>query len=116
MHRSSHVREDRFLSDSSRGKALLMRSLLVAITLVQVSSAVLAQTRPSTTALTCAQAQGFVAIRTSLLMNTGPSTYDTSVSGPIGCSGGNVAEPSWVRTRDHLECALYTCRGRQRPG
>jgi hypothetical protein len=93
-----------------------MRALVVAVTLVQVSSVAVAQIRPSTTTLTCAQAQSFVASRTSVLMNTGSSTYDTFVSSAVGCSGGNTAEPSWVRTRDNPECALYVCRGRQRAG
>ena len=93
-----------------------MRALFVAVTLVLFSSAASAQSRPSTTTLTCGQAQSFVASRVSVLMNTGPSTYDTFVSGSVGCSGGNFAEPSWVRTRDNPECALYVCRGRQRAG
>jgi hypothetical protein len=94
-----------------------MRALVLLLALGQVwSSTAHAQSRPSTQALTCSQAQAFVASRTSVLMNTGPTTYDTFVSGPIGCSPSSVAELAWVRTRDNPECALQVCRGRSRSG
>jgi hypothetical protein len=93
-----------------------MRALVLALSLVQVSCAAVAQSRPNTTALTCAEVKTFVAGRTSVLMNTGLSTYDVFVSGNLGCSYGTFPEPAWVRTRDNPECALNVCRGRSRPG
>jgi hypothetical protein len=49
-------------------------------------------------------------------MSTGPTTYDRFVSGRGGCSGNDVAEPAYVRTRDNPQCALYVCQGFRRGG
>jgi hypothetical protein len=93
-----------------------MRAIVLGLILAQTATVAFAQSRPSTETMTCSQAQSFVASRGAVLMSTGPTTYDRFVSGRIGCSGNDVAEPAYVRTRDNPQCALYVCQGFRRGG
>jgi hypothetical protein len=87
-----------------------MRVLVLAVALTHLPVVVSAQSRPLTTNMTCQQAQNLVLSRNSVLLNTGPTTYDTFVSGSIGCSTSVGTFPAWVPTRDDPQCALLVCR------
>jgi hypothetical protein len=93
-----------------------MRLLPLAVAMALVSTASSAQPGPSTEAMTCHQAQSFVAGRGAVVLNTGPFTYSRFVSSIAYCSmvTGEVTEPEWVRTRDDPQCALFVCRQRLR--
>jgi hypothetical protein len=112
-----------------------MRALVLGLVIAQATTAALAQPRPTTETLTCSQAQSFVASRGAVLMNSGPTTYDRFVasrgavlmnSGPTTydrfvasrafCTGNDIAEPAYVRTRDNPQCALYACQSFRRAG
>ncbi len=93
-----------------------MRALVLGLVLAQATTAALAQPRPTTETLTCSQAQSFVASRGAVLMNSGPTTYDRFVASRAFCTGNDIAEPAYVRTRDNPQCALYACQSFRRAG
>ena len=70
-----------------------------------------AQSRPSTTDMTCAEAGGLIAARGLVVLSTGPLTYDRFVAHAGQCLLGEVAEPVWVSTRDVPQCLVgRVCR------
>jgi hypothetical protein len=77
-----------------------------------VSTGVGAQSRPTTTAMNCAQASALVKAGGGVVLNTGPYTYDRYVSGSGFCGRGETTEPAWVPTADSGQCFVgYRCRG-----
>ncbi len=90
----------------SRTLNILVSSL---ISLGVAASAALAQSGPSTQAMTCGQAQSLVASRGAVVLHTGPTTYDRFVAGRGACMGNDTNEPVWVPTRDNPQCALFVC-------
>lgn len=90
-----------------RTNSLLILSILIAFQ----SSAALAQGRPNSTAMTCAQAAGLVSARGAVVMSTGPMTYDRYVSNRGFCTQTETTVPDWVPTRDSNACFVgYRCR------
>jgi hypothetical protein len=82
---------------------------------VSLATAAFAQSRPSTLRMTCAQAKGLVATRGSIVLSTGPYTYDRFVTHGGYCFRGEVAEPVWVRTADSPQCPIgYRCKPYER--
>jgi len=79
-----------------------------AIALAFVSTAAFA--RPSTLAMTCAQAQNMVASQGAVVMSTGAHTYDRFVASPGFCEFNEWAYTASAPTKDRRNCSLgYTC-------
>jgi len=90
-----------------RTNSLLILSVLIAFQ----SSSALAQGRPDSTAMTCAQAAGLVKARGAVVMSTGPTTYDRYVSNRGFCTQTEITVPDWVATRDSNACFVgYRCK------
>jgi len=90
-----------------RTNSLLILTVLIAFQ----SSAVLAQGRPNSTAMTCAQAAGLVKAHGAVVMSTGPMTYDRYVSSRAYCTQTETTVPDWVATRDTNACFVgYRCK------
>ena len=84
--------------------------MLTAAALIS-SGAALAQGRPNSTALTCAQAAGLVKAYGAVVMSTGPITYDRYVAHRGFCTPTQYTVPDWVPTRDSNACFIgYRCR------
>jgi hypothetical protein len=93
-----------------------MRTLLVSLALSLLASTAPAQ-RPSTLAMSCAEASELVASAGSIVLSTGPHTYDRFVSHGRFCSFGEHLWPANAPTADTRRCPLgFTCRpGRSEP-
>jgi hypothetical protein len=77
--------------------------------LAAVTSAV-AQARPSTVRMTCAQARGLVVAHGGIVLGTGGYTYDRFVAHRGFCLITEVTRAAWVPTRDAPQCFVgYTC-------
>ncbi len=88
--------------------SLLEKSfVLCAILLSGIS---VAEARPNTMNLTCAQARGLVRSHGSILLSTGRYTYDRYVVSVGFCPFGDYAKSAYVQTRDRNSCRIgYTC-------
>ena len=88
-----------------------MKISVVALVLFLTAGAAVAQTRPSTLRMTCAQAQGLVASRGAVVLSTGPYTYDRYVSSHNYCEINEVLNRELVPTADVRLCFVgYSCR------
>jgi hypothetical protein len=80
---------------------------------VLAANAALAQPRPSTTAMSCAQAHVLVASRGAIVLSTGPHTYDRFVAHAGFCQYDETTEPAFERAADNPQCFVgYRCRSR----
>lgn len=90
-------------------RAGLVRVASVAATLL-VTSAALAQSRPTSTVMTCRQARGFVASRGAAVLGTGGMTYDRFVRDRRYCEATEITSNAFVPTRDDPRCLVgYRC-------
>ena len=88
-----------------------MRITHLALAAGLISTGTLAQPRPSTTDMKCAQAAGMVAARGAIVLGTGGFTYDRFVSDASHCAIKQTTEPAWVPTADTPQCFVgYRCR------
>lgn len=75
-----------------------------------LASGAQAQGRPSTLAMSCAQAQGLVAQSGAVVLTTGPYTFDRFVRNRSFCTPDENLEPTWAPTRDVAQCLVgYRC-------
>ena len=82
----------------------------IALAAVVFASVSVAQARPSTTKLTCAQAADLVQANGAIVLGTGGHTYDRFVAHAGYCGQGETLRPAWVPTRDSASCFIgYTC-------
>lgn len=66
--------------------------------------------RASTTAMTCGQAQGFVASRGATVVGTGGQTYDRFVRDRSFCQPTEAIRSAFAPTRDNPGCFIgYRC-------
>jgi len=82
------------------------------------TGSVLAQPRPSTLQMSCAQARALVESRGAIVISTGQFTYDRYVSHVGFCQREETTEPAYERTADHQQCFIGSrCRQtvRERP-
>nr|WP_319385741.1 hypothetical protein [uncultured Roseibium sp.] len=80
---------------------------LTAVTLMASVSVTHAQARPDTRQLTCAQAQALVKQRGSVVMTTGPTTFDKFVATSNYCSpDAKMLRPKFAPTKDNKKCAV----------
>ncbi len=70
----------------------------------------LAQARPDSLAMTCAQASGLVKSQGAVVIGTGQFIYDRFVADTRFCPTFDTTKPAWLRTRDKAQCFVgYTC-------
>ncbi|WP_457104409.1 hypothetical protein [Methylobacterium sp. P5_C11] len=82
----------------------------IAAALVLAVSPAAAQTRPSSTAMTCQQTMRLVQMRGALVLGTGGMTYDRFVRDRSFCEPTEVAKRAFRPTRDNPNCLIgYTC-------
>ncbi len=82
----------------------------IAATLVLAATPVGAQTRPSSTAMTCQQTIRLIQARGALVLGTGGPTYDRFVRDRSFCEPTEIAKRAFRPTRDNPNCLIgYTC-------
>ncbi|WP_230532480.1 hypothetical protein [Microvirga roseola] len=87
-----------------------MRKFVLALAFISSATALQAQTRPFTPALTCAQARQIVFANGAVVLGTGTYTYDRYVRSGNFCLVGEYPEAAWVPTRDTPQCLVgYRC-------
>jgi hypothetical protein len=83
-----------------------MKPILVALAVAGLSTGAVAQTGPTTLNMSCAQARGIVASQGSVVLRTGPTTYDRYVRDGSFCAVQEMARSAWVRTADSARCPV----------
>ena len=88
-----------------------MRVAHLALAATLVSTSAIAQQRPSTVDMRCAQAAAIVAARGAVVLSTGGSTYDRFVSDSRYCGFTQTTVPAWVPAIDTPQCFVgYRCK------
>jgi hypothetical protein len=88
-----------------------MRVAHLALAAGLISTSAVAQPRPSTVDMRCAQAAGIVAARGAIVLGTGGFTYDRFVSDRRFCAITETTEPAWVPAADTPQCFVgYRCK------
>lgn len=78
-----------------------------------MSSAALAQSRPSTVNMSCAQAQATVKSAGAIVLGTGGFSYDRFVRNDGMCARDEMGVPTWAPTRDVALCVVgFVCESR----
>src|SRR5688500_7484027 len=86
----------------------MQSTLITGIALLIVASA--AAGRPSTYAMTCAQAQALVTNTGAIVMSTGQYTYERFVAHRGFCRHGEVTDRVYAPTSDNPQCRVgYQC-------
>jgi hypothetical protein len=89
----------------------LSRSLALAGALSLLASAALAQPRPDSTRMSCAQAHGLVVRSGGLVLGTGGQTYDRYVRDRSFCEITEFIEPAFAPAADNPQCFVgYRCK------
>lgn len=84
--------------------------ILSATATLLAASPALAQGRPSTTTMSCAQASRLVASQGAIVLGTGGPTYDRFVRDRSFCEPTESARRAFRPTRDNGACLVgYTC-------
>jgi hypothetical protein len=83
-----------------------MRSITMALGIMLVATTAMAQSRPSTTGMTCGQARGFIGTRGAAVIGTGGQTYDRFVRDRSFCQPTEVTRVAFVPTRDTPQCPI----------
>jgi hypothetical protein len=82
----------------------------IVVSLVLVSAPAAAQTRPSSTTMTCRQTAQLVQARGAMVLGTGGPTYDRFVRDRSFCEPTEIAKRAFRPTRDNPNCLIgYTC-------
>ena len=80
--------------------------LLVTSLALCASTSLLAQPRPSSLDMTCAEAQAYVLARGAAVLGTGGSTFDRFVRDRSFCQATEITETQFVPTRSNASCAV----------
>ena len=88
-----------------------VRRFAIAVAVSTVFTAALAsgaqaQGRPSTLAMSCAQAKALVTQSGAVVLTTGPYTFDRFVRDRSFCTPDENLEPTWAPTRDAAQCLV----------
>ena len=86
------------------------RTITAMIVAAMLTTAAVAQNRPSTTAMTYQQAAGLIYARGAIVLGTGGYTYDRFVRDRSFCQVTEALESAWVPTRDTPTCFVGYCR------
>lgn len=82
----------------------------IAAALVLAASPAAAQTRPSSTAMTCQQTIRLVQAKGALVLGTGGMTYDRFVRDRSFCEPTEIAKRAFRPTLDNPNCLIgHTC-------
>jgi hypothetical protein len=81
-----------------------MKTIVIASALAIVSTAALAQGRPSTTTMTCTAAHSLVVHQGAIVLGTGGQTYERIVRDTSFCQHGQKLRPYFAPTRDNGSC------------
>ncbi|MDH7795477.1 MULTISPECIES: hypothetical protein [unclassified Beijerinckia] len=85
--------------------------VLTAAIVLATSTTLMAQGRPDSLMMTCAQAAGLVRSSGAAVVGTGPRLYDRYVSTKAYCTPMQYIDPAWVATRDVQACNIgYLCK------
>jgi hypothetical protein len=80
---------------------------LIAIVLVaSLPATAIAQTRLSTTGMSCSSASALVSARHAVVLSTGGQTYDRFVSDQSQCPVGQVTLPGFAPAADNAQCLV----------
>jgi hypothetical protein len=89
-----------------------MRVANLALAAGLIATSAVAQPRPLTLDMRCAQAAGIVAAQGAIVLGTGGFTYDRFVSDVGHCGIRQTTEPAWVPAADTPQCFVgYRCKG-----
>ncbi|MFB0489701.1 hypothetical protein ABIE45_002287 [Methylobacterium sp. OAE515] len=82
----------------------------IAAALILAATPAVAQTRPSSTSMTCQQTVRLIQTRGALVLGTGGMTYDRFVRDRSFCEPTEIAKRAFRPTRDNPNCLIgYTC-------
>lgn len=94
-------------------KQIVLTAAMVLAAGLTTSSELVAQGRPDSLAMTCAQASGLVRGTGAVVVGSGPNLYDRYVSSRAYCTPMQYIDPAWVPTRDTQACSIgYLCKER----
>ncbi len=92
-----------------------MRKSIPLVLAALVAGTSIAEARPSTLSMTCAEAAATVASYGAVVLSTGPHTYDRFVVHNGFCLPGEITRSAYAPTLDTSACPLgYTCEQRYR--
>ena len=83
-----------------------MKTLGLALALVMLAQASSAQTRLSTTNMSCAAANSLVLSQGAAVLGTGGDTFDRFVRDSRFCAPGQKLRPAFVPARDQRQCMV----------
>ncbi|MDB5560011.1 MAG: hypothetical protein JWQ36_2945 [Enterovirga sp.] len=87
-----------------------MTKLVAVLALAVLSTPALAQPRPSTTQMSCAQAQSYLAQQGAAVIGTGGMTYDRFVVSRQFCQPTETTREAFVPAADTRACMIgFTC-------
>ena len=81
-----------------------MKKIAIAIILAGVSTAAVAQGRPSSTTMTCSSATALIHQQGAVVLGTGGDTFERIVSSSRFCAQGQQLRPAYAPTRDNPSC------------
>jgi hypothetical protein len=80
---------------------------LIVLTLaLSMPSVAIAQSRLSTTSMSCASANALVISRHAIVLSTGGQTYDRFVSDQSQCFVGQTTLPGFAPAADNAQCLI----------
>jgi len=86
-----------------------MKASILAIVLIAATGAA-AQSRPSTTNMSCAAANHLVMTSQGIVLGTGGDTYDRFVANFAQCERNQLDMPAFAPTADNPACMIgYRC-------
>ena len=83
-----------------------VKRIALTLILAHTATAALAQSGPTTQAMTCAQARSIVASQGAVVLHTSPTTYDRFVRDGSFCGHPMMTRPAFVRTADVVQCPI----------
>lgn len=87
-----------------------IRSILAVAAILALTPPVLAQGRPSSVRMTCAQTVRLIQARGAIVLGTGGQTFDRFVRDRSFCEVTEIAKRAFAPTRDDPACLIgYTC-------
>jgi len=88
-----------------------LKSFVLALAFCAAATAAVAQARPQSPNMTCAQVRQLVLSQGAVVLGTGGFTFDRYVRDGSFCERAEYPSTSWVPTRDTPQCLLgYRCR------
>jgi hypothetical protein len=74
-----------------------------------LATAVAAEARPDTRAMTCGQTQNLIRQSGAIVLTTGQHTYDRYVSSGAYCAREEDPHSAYVKTKDASQCRVLRC-------